>query len=83
MCYEGKYVCGGVGSNLILILKLLFLPSLSPRAAISSQRVAFASHPVLFSFHPVAPASQLILFRGFLFLFTKGNVFLNQIKYDK
>lgn len=83
MCYDGNYVRGGVGSNVILIWELLFLPSLSPHAAISAQHVAFASHPVRFSFHPAAPASQLILFRGFLFLFTKGNVFLNQIKYDK
>lgn len=54
-----------------------------PRAPISSQLVALASHPVLFSSHPVVPSSQLVLFCGFLFLFAKSNVFLNQIKDDK
>lgn len=42
-----------------------------------------APHPVFFSSCPFVPSSQLVAFCGFLFLFAKSNVFLNQIMYDK
>lgn len=54
-----------------------------PIPAAVSQLETLAPQPVFLSSCPFVPSSQLASLCGFLFLFAKSNVFLNQIMYDK
>lgn len=66
-----------------IVLALPLLPRWPPEHPAPSQLETLAPHPVFFSSCPFVPSSQLVSFCGFLFLFAKSNVFLNQIMHDK